>query len=249
MIDLLGTPERVTGVLVRSGDAEVPVTAARVVLASGGFEHDQGLREEYLPLPTEADWSTSGARNRGELLNLAVAHGAATAGLDDAWWVPVMLVDGVAFPLDEVRGKPHSVIVDSAGDRFFDESTGQHRRPRCTSAAGCACRAVLPGDGQPPPSKWPLGPWTATACPGKRWTPGIVRRPSTWPKRWAWTGPASWAPWSGSTGSPAGKDLDFKRSGRPGAPGNGKRRNPSLGKLDNPFWAVSLRRRRHQEVW
>ena len=250
VIDLLGTPERVTGVLVRSGDAEVPVTAARVVLASGGFEHDQGLREEYLPLPTEADWSTSGARNRGELLNLAVAHGAATAGLDDAWWVPVMLVDGVAFPLDEVRGKPHSVIVDSAGDRFFDESAPANTAGRTLYERSRGVRAVpsfLVMDNRHR-QKWPLGPWTANGVPRKAMDAGDIVRAQTLNDLAQALGVdragllGTVVRFNGFAGK--GKDLDFKRgeSAWGATTGeHGKRRNPSLGKLDKPpFWAVKV---------
>ena len=124
----------VTGVVVRRDGADLTVPAARVLLASGGFERNQSLREEYLPLPTEAEWSVSGATNTGDLLNLAVAHGAATAALDEAWWAPVMLAEGQAYSLDGVRGKPHSLIVDSAGDRFFNEAA-----PNRSANNGSAC--------------------------------------------------------------------------------------------------------------
>lgn len=249
VLELLGVGA-VTGVVVRRDGADVPVTAGRVLLASGGFERNQDLREEYLPLPTEADWSVSGAANTGELLNLAVAHGAATDCLDEAWWMPVMLADGRAWSLDEARGKPHSLIVDSAGDRFFNEAAAANTAGRALYDRSRGVRAV--------PSylilanrhrqNVPLGPWAANNTPRTAIDAGDIVRAGTLND----LAQALGVDRAGLLGTVVrfngfaskGRDTDFNRGDsawEKAAGERGKRRNPSLGKLDKPpFWAVKV---------
>ena len=240
----------VAGVVVHKDGQDVAVPAGRVLLASGGFERNQSLREEYLPLPTEADWSVSGATNTGDLLNLAVAHGGATAALDDAWWAPVMLVDGEAHSLDGARGKPHSLIVDSAGDRFFNEAAPANTAGRALYDRSRGVRAV--------PSflimdkvhrqNVPLGPWAANNTPKAAIENGDIVRAGSLNDLATALGVdragllGSVVRFNGFAGK--GKDTDFKRgeSAWDTAAGEaGKRRNPSLGKVEKPpFWAVKV---------
>lgn len=249
VVGLLGDGA-VTGVVVTQDDVEVPVTAHRVLLASGGFERNQSLREEYLPLPTEEAWSVSGATNTGELLNLAVAQGAATAALDDAWWAPVMLVGGQAWSLDGARGKPHSLIVDSAGDRFFNEAAPANTAGRALYDRSRGVRAVpsfLVLDNRHRQNV-PLGPWAANSTPKAAIESGDIVRAGTLND----LAQALGVDRAGLLGTVVrfngfaskGKDLDFKRgeSAWDAAIGEpGKRRNPSLGKVDKPpFWAVKV---------
>jgi 3-oxosteroid 1-dehydrogenase len=250
VVDLVAEDGAITAVVVRHDGSDHRLTATRVLLASGGFEHNQGLREEYLPLPTDEAWSTSGAANRGDLLNLAVAHGAATAGLDEAWWTPVMLADGAAWSLDDARGRPHSLIVDSAGDRFFDESLPGNTAGRALYERSRGMRAVpsyLVLDNRHR-QKVDLGPWPAGSTPRKALDAGEVVRAGSLND----LAQALGVDRAGLLGTVVrfngfankGKDLDFARgesawgvaSGEPG-----KRRNPGLGKVDKPpFWAVKV---------
>ena len=252
VVGLLVTDGAVTGVRVRRDGVEVPVTAGRVLLASGGFEHNQGLREEYLPLPTDSTWSTSAAEaNDGGLLALAQAHGAATAGLDDAWWTPVMLADGRAWSLDDARGRPHSLILDSAGDRFFDESLPANAAGRALYERSRGVRAVpsfLVVDNRHR-SSVPLGPWPAGSTPRRALDAGEVVRAGTLND----LAQALGVDRAGLLGSVVrfngfaskGRDLDFSRGEGAWAAASagpvGKRRNASLGKVDKPpFWAVKV---------
>jgi 3-oxosteroid 1-dehydrogenase len=249
VVGLLGEGA-VTGVVVRRDGTDVPVSAGRVLLASGGFERNQGLREEYLPLPTEAAWSVSGAANTGDLLTQAVAQGAATAALDEAWWAPVMLADGEAYSLDGARGKPHSFIVDSAGDRFFNEAAPANTAGRALYDRSRGVRAV--------PSYLvmdklhrqhvPLGPWSANNTPKAAIESGDIVRAGSLNDLATALGVdragllGSAVRFNGFAGK--GKDTDFKRgeSAWDTAAGEtGKRRNPSLGKVEKPpFWAVKV---------
>lgn len=123
MLDLVITDDKVTGVQVRREGQAVEVLAARgVLLACGGFEGNQKLREEYLPLPTNASWSTGLASNLGDGMRVAVNAGAATADLHEAWWTLVAQFDKVTYRMTSERSLPHGVIVDSAGARFINEA-------------------------------------------------------------------------------------------------------------------------------
>jgi 3-oxosteroid 1-dehydrogenase len=250
VVDLIAGDDGIAGVIVRRNGTDTPVTASRVLLASGGFEQSQELREEYLPLPTDATWSTSAAANTGDLLGLAMAHGAATAALDEAWWTPVMLADGRAWSLDEARGKPHCLIVDAAGDRFFDESLPANTAGRALYERSRGMRAVpsfLVLDNRHRQSV-PLGPWPAGTTPKKALEAGEVVRAHTLNDLAQALGVdragllGSVVRFNGFAGK--GKDLDFSRgesAWSAASAEHGGRRNPSLGKVDKqPFWAVKV---------
>ncbi|MEV7794275.1 FAD-dependent oxidoreductase [Streptomyces sp. NPDC087512] len=129
---------RVTGVRVAlPGAREVTVRATGgVVLASGGFSHDQELREKYLPAPTSADWSSAPEGQTGDGLRAGMAVGAAVDLMDRVWGAPSVVVPpasgaeegrGRPFFLVAERGIPGMVIVDSAGERYANEAAPYHR--------------------------------------------------------------------------------------------------------------------------
>src|SRR5215213_1197696 len=94
---------RVVGVRAERDGAELVLRARRgVILGSGGFEQNDSLREKYLPIPSEAAWSTGAASNTGAGIEAGVAVGAATDLMDDAWWGPTIpLPSGPWFCLAE----------------------------------------------------------------------------------------------------------------------------------------------------
>jgi len=95
-----------------------------VVLGAGGFEHNQQMREQYLPQPTQAQWSAASPRNTGDLIRAAQAIGAQTALMDEAWWGPSINVAGEdrARALFTERSMPGCIMVNAKGARFFNES-------------------------------------------------------------------------------------------------------------------------------
>ena len=98
LLDLLVDGGRVVGVVVEKDGVRREIHAARgVILGSGGFEHNQELREKLLPQPTAAEWSTGAASNTGAGLLAGTAVGAATDLLDDAWWGPTIPLPGRAW--------------------------------------------------------------------------------------------------------------------------------------------------------
>ncbi|MFF3959289.1 FAD-dependent oxidoreductase [Streptomyces sp. NPDC001890] len=125
---LLEENGRVTGVRVTRDGRELTVRAnGGVVLASGGFSHDQRLREKHLPTPTSTEWSSAADGQTGDALEPAVALGAATDLMDRVWGAPsVVPPDGKPFFLVADRGIPGMVIVNAVGERYANEAAPYH---------------------------------------------------------------------------------------------------------------------------
>jgi 3-oxosteroid 1-dehydrogenase len=124
---------RVVGVRATRDGKEIFVRANKgVLIGSGGFARSAELREQYGPKPASTDWTLANAGDTGEIIQGAQALGAAIDQMDNAWWIPTMTQPGNRkLTANAERAKPHSIVVDSAGHRFFDESedymaTGQH---------------------------------------------------------------------------------------------------------------------------
>ncbi len=123
--ELLSENGAVVGVRAKLNGKEQIIRAKRgVILASGGFEHNQALRERYLPNPTSTRWSAANPTNTGDMLIAGQAAGAATALMDEAWWGPTLTVTGEdrARALFTERSMPGAIVVNKEGRRFFNES-------------------------------------------------------------------------------------------------------------------------------
>ncbi len=120
---LLVEAGRVTGVHVERDGAPATIRARHgVVLASGGFEKNQELRERYQRSPITTEWTTGAPSNTGGGITAAMEAGAAVDLMDDAWWGPsIPLPSGPWFCLAE-RNLPGSIIVNQAGRRFSNEA-------------------------------------------------------------------------------------------------------------------------------
>ncbi|WP_067855307.1 FAD-dependent oxidoreductase [Nocardia shimofusensis] len=118
----------ITGVRISTAAGEFRVRARNgVVLATGGFEWDEGLVQTYLRGPMRGAVSPPG--NTGDGLRMAMAHGAELGTMSEAWWVPVVRIPG-----DTIDGKPRSrsvrlertrprsIMVNRAGKRFANEA-------------------------------------------------------------------------------------------------------------------------------
>ncbi len=118
----------VRGVYVRDMDgsesAEPRLIRARrgVILASGGFEHNEQMRVKYQRAPITTEWTVGAKANTGDGIVAAEKLGAALELMEDAWWGPtVPLVGAPWFALSE-RNSPGSIIVNMSGKRFMNES-------------------------------------------------------------------------------------------------------------------------------
>jgi 3-oxosteroid 1-dehydrogenase len=117
---------RVTGIVVKKNGQTLNLTARRgVVLGAGGFERNQQMREQYLPKPTQAEWSATPPHNTGDTIRAAMAIGAKTELMDWAWWVPSIHVPGEAAQtgLFAERNLPGCIVVNGKGQRFVNEAS------------------------------------------------------------------------------------------------------------------------------
>ncbi len=130
---------RILGVRVRRNGEGFRIRAQRgVILGSGGFEHNQKLRDAYLPAPSSTRWSAANPENTGDMLIAAQAVGAATALLDEAWWGPTIAIEGEdrARMLFTERSMPGAIVVNRAGRRFFNESVAYTTAVQAMYGAG-----------------------------------------------------------------------------------------------------------------
>lgn len=116
---------RVTGVVVKQRGKTLRLQARRgVVLATGGFENNQAMREQYLPKPTNANWTGAPRINDGDGIRAGLALGAKLGFMNLVWGSPTVHVPGAASQttLFVERCAPGCVIVNKQGKRFVNEA-------------------------------------------------------------------------------------------------------------------------------
>ncbi|OAK55878.1 3-ketosteroid-delta-1-dehydrogenase [Rhodococcoides kyotonense] len=124
---LLGTA--MTDLVVEDGQVRGTVCGERtfmarkgVVLASGGFEHNEEMRTKYQRQPIGTEWTVGAKANTGDGIRAGQKLGAATDLMDDAWWGPsIPLTGGPWFCIAE-RTLPGGIMVNASGRRFLNEA-------------------------------------------------------------------------------------------------------------------------------
>ncbi len=126
------TDARVDRLLVEDGAVRGVVVEGvehhgRVVLGTGGFQHDPALVHTFLPGTAIAPLGTPGCV--GDALRWVGPLGAELGNMTEGWWMPAIHVpdetlDGAPFfrPLHHERAQPGAVMVDRFGRRFVDEA-------------------------------------------------------------------------------------------------------------------------------
>ena len=115
----------VLGAVVNKNGKPVRIAARKgVVIGSGGFEHNMEMRKQYLPQPTNPDWSGSQINNTGDGIQAAMKVGAKTDLMEHAWWAPSVKIPKWDRPyvIFAERSLPGLVIVNKAGKRFQNEA-------------------------------------------------------------------------------------------------------------------------------
>ncbi|MBJ8344705.1 FAD-binding protein [Antrihabitans sp. YC2-6] len=115
---------RVLGVLAEQDGRTVSIRARNgVLLASGGFEHGDRMRKQYLREGGKDNYSAGSVDNTGDGIRAGESVGAALDLMDDAWWMPSFKrPDGIMHVLVSERSIPRSIIVDQFGRRFTNEA-------------------------------------------------------------------------------------------------------------------------------
>jgi len=162
--DLIQEEERVVGAVIDREGRRLRVRARRgVILAAGGFERNESMRRQYLPNPTESDWSAASPGNTGDTIKAAQALGAATRLMDEAWWGPTLKVPGEehARMMFAEKNLPGGILVNQAGERFVNESSSYTRVTKCIiqshrdGVESIPCYLVFDGQYR---NRYPCGP-------------------------------------------------------------------------------------------
>ena len=121
--------ERITGIAGTRDGQPFAMTARRgVIIATGGFEWDEDLRQTFLRGPVTAP--ASPPTGKGEGLKLAMAAGAKLGNMTSAWWAPTLVTPDAPWPGGEQRAQiiliertvPHSIMVNRSARRFCNEA-------------------------------------------------------------------------------------------------------------------------------
>lgn len=129
METLITEKGKVVGAVVRHDGQSLRIRARKgVVLAAGGFDKNQQMRDEHAPLYSRAYLSGGTSGNTGDAIQAGLGIGAQTLNLQSAWAAPVFYVPG------EDRGRlctieralPGSMMVNQKGERYLNEAASYH---------------------------------------------------------------------------------------------------------------------------
>ncbi len=116
---------RVTGLVVSHKGQQRRFGARRgVILACGGFESSPEMRKQYLPKPTQAEWSAAPGLNTGEGIRAGRSLGAKLDFMNLTWGTPTVVTPegGPAAGVFVERSLPGCVVVNGQGRRFVNEA-------------------------------------------------------------------------------------------------------------------------------
>ncbi|MFJ4658761.1 FAD-binding protein [Nocardia sp. NPDC088792] len=128
LVELVTEDGAVVGAIVEHDGERRAIRARKgVLLAAGGFEGNDELRQRY-GVPGVARDTMGPWGNQGKALEAGLAAGADTDLMDQAWWSPGLVhPDGrAAFALWFTGG----IFVNQAGERFVNESAPYDRLGR-----------------------------------------------------------------------------------------------------------------------
>jgi 3-oxosteroid 1-dehydrogenase len=127
--ELITEKGKVTGAIVRHEGKSLRIHVKKgIVLAAGGFDKNQMMRDENAPLYRNANYSGGTGGNTGDSIRAGTAIGADTLNMQSAWAAPVFYVPG------EDRGRlctieralPGCMMVNQKGERYLNEAASYH---------------------------------------------------------------------------------------------------------------------------
>ena len=118
---------RVQGAVVHHEGRDLRVEARRgVVIAAGGFERNEEMRQQYQQHPVASAWSAASLGNTGDGIRIGEEVGAKldTELMREAWWTPAVRPPGLVYGSVMVIEKslPHGIFVNRLGRRFTNEA-------------------------------------------------------------------------------------------------------------------------------
>ncbi|MFC6719844.1 FAD-dependent oxidoreductase [Natrialbaceae archaeon GCM10025810] len=129
--ELVVDGDEVVGAVATTDDEKMFVGADAVVIAAGGMDWDEDMRENFLRGPATGPATPPSVDGDGIKMGMDV--GAALGNTNEAWWFPTGHVPGQTWedgsPLYSMiwgRTLPGSIIVNEAGERFCNEAGNYH---------------------------------------------------------------------------------------------------------------------------
>jgi succinate dehydrogenase/fumarate reductase flavoprotein subunit len=131
----------VQGVRFNTPSGMREITARCVIIATGGFEWNKNLVNNFVRGPLHRPVSIE--TNTGDGLKMAMRAGAALGNMQEAWWVPVIDItndEGTTIPwmVNRERVNPRCIMVNKYGKRFANEAANYN-------AFGAAFHQLDPG--------------------------------------------------------------------------------------------------------
>ncbi len=175
-VDLIEEDGRVVGAVVRRHGREQRILARQgVLISAGGFAQSPEMRKRYSAQPNDAAWSHANPGDTGEVMQKIIDHGAASDLMDEAWWNPTVLgPKGAKHMVLPERTRPGSIMVDSSGQRYFNEAVSYMEAGRKMyerhheTGGGVPSWLVIDARNR---SRYMLGPMPPGRTP-KAWTEG-----------------------------------------------------------------------------
>ncbi|WP_037075947.1 FAD-dependent oxidoreductase [Pseudonocardia spinosispora] len=129
LTELVHDGTAVTGAALALPDGTAAtIRCGAVLLASGGFSHNDVMRKQYGPAPASTAWTLAGPGDMGDGILAGQAVGGAVDLMDEAIWMGTSVrPDGTREMHLYDRCLPHSIVVDSSGQRFVNESVDYAR--------------------------------------------------------------------------------------------------------------------------
>lgn len=164
------------------GQNKTIYTTGGVLLATGGFSRNKEMRALYQP-KVLGDWTHSALGDEGDGIRAGISVGAAVEQMDESWWMPTsIMADGSRHMCAYERCKPHSIIVDSAGQRLCNEAgsymeIGKLMLERQTERANTDPFWLIMDARHR--RRYPFATWPAGITPRKAFTSGYLRRANT----------------------------------------------------------------------
>ncbi|MGI9322956.1 MAG: FAD-binding protein, partial [Pseudomonadales bacterium] len=127
--ELITSQALVIGAVINQGGVRRKVYTKRgVLLAAGGFERNDQMRNDNFATASSSLWTGAQPYNTGDAIRAAQQAGAQLALMDSAWWAPVMRFadEDRARPMFAERALPGCMIVNQLGKRYMNESASYH---------------------------------------------------------------------------------------------------------------------------
>jgi len=124
-VDLIIEEGRVLGVVAERDGKTIRIRANEgVLLAAGGFEHNQAMRDKYQRTPIKTEWNAGNTYNVGKGIEMGMEAGGAVTLMKEAWWTPVTRVprEEAAWVLVVEKNLPGGIMVNKHAKRFTNEA-------------------------------------------------------------------------------------------------------------------------------